>query len=111
MDGNRRFARKENIPRAEGHKRGFDKLMEVLQWCLEIGVKEVTLYAFSIENYKRSRDEVGALMSLAVTKIIEVVFDQEWFKMSEKNNTSDPQRDKNKYQFNMSKNHFTIFIK
>ena len=73
MDGNRRYARKEHIPRAEGHKRGFDKLMEVLQWCLEVGVKEVTLYAFSIENFKRSQDEVGALMSLAVTKIVDFI--------------------------------------
>ena len=73
MDGNRRYAQKSHIPRAEGHRRGFDKLMEVLQWCLDIGVKEVTLYAFSIENFKRSADEVGALMSLAVTKILQAL--------------------------------------
>lgn len=76
MDGNRRFAQKKHIPRAEGHRRGFDKLMEVLQWCLDIGVKEVTLYAFSIENYKRSQEEVTALMSLAITKIVEALDDE-----------------------------------
>lgn len=76
MDGNRRFAQKKHIPRAEGHRRGFDKLMEVLQWCLDIGVKEVTLYAFSIENFKRSQEEVTALMSLAITKIVEALDDE-----------------------------------
>lgn len=68
MDGNRRFAQKENIAKAEGHSKGFDKLSETLQWCQDIGITEVTVYAFSIENFKRSKEEVDTLMSLARDK-------------------------------------------
>lgn len=68
MDGNRRFANKSHIEKREGHARGFDKLSETLQWCLDIGITEVTVYAFSIENFKRSSDEVESLMSLAREK-------------------------------------------
>lgn len=46
----------------------FDKLTEVLQWCLLLGIKEVTVYAFSIENFRRSQEEVDQLMSLAREK-------------------------------------------
>lgn len=68
MDGNRRFARKLNVDRSEGHNEGFNKLAECLRWCLELGIKEVTVYAFSIENFKRSREEVDTLMGLAREK-------------------------------------------
>ncbi|CAG9857006.1 unnamed protein product [Phyllotreta striolata] len=68
MDGNRRYARKTNVQKAEGHSKGFDKLAECLHWCRELGIKEVTVYAFSIENFKRSNDEVEALMQLAREK-------------------------------------------
>lgn len=46
----------------------FDKLTEVLQWCLALGVEEVTVYAFSIENFRRTQEEVDQLMSLARDK-------------------------------------------
>uniref|UniRef100_A0A182N470 Alkyl transferase n=1 Tax=Anopheles dirus TaxID=7168 RepID=A0A182N470_9DIPT len=68
MDGNRRYARKANIAKAEGHSAGFEKLSETLQWCLEVGISEVTVYAFSIENFKRTQDEVDTLMNLARDK-------------------------------------------
>lgn len=68
MDGNRRYAKKENIAKADGHAKGFDKLSETLQWCQEIGIQEVTVYAFSIENFKRSKEEVDTLMGLARQK-------------------------------------------
>lgn len=68
MDGNRRFAEKSHINKAEGHAKGFDKLSETLQWCLEVGITEVTVYAFSIENFKRSKEEVDTLMGLAREK-------------------------------------------
>lgn len=68
MDGNRRFACKQNVDRLEGHTKGFDKLAETLQWCLELGIQEVTVYAFSIENFKRSKEEVNTLMELAKEK-------------------------------------------
>lgn len=69
MDGNRRYANKLHLSSvAEGHVHGFDKLAETLQWCLEIGIEEVTVYAFSIENFKRSQSEVDRLMELAREK-------------------------------------------
>lgn len=68
MDGNRRFANKSGVKKIEGHSKGFDKLTEVLQWCLLLGVNEVTVYAFSIENFRRSEEEVDQLMSLAREK-------------------------------------------
>ncbi|KFB41404.1 AGAP002026-PA-like protein [Anopheles sinensis] len=68
MDGNRRYAKKANIAKAEGHSAGFEKLSETLQWCLEVGISEVTVYAFSIENFKRTKEEVDTLMNLAREK-------------------------------------------
>ncbi|XP_077487285.1 dehydrodolichyl diphosphate synthase complex subunit Dhdds-like [Amblyomma americanum] len=69
MDGNRRFARKQNMRSVEGHVQGFDKLAEVLYWCSELGVTEVTVYAFSIENFKRCKEEVDGLLDLALKKL------------------------------------------
>ncbi|KAL0275388.1 UNVERIFIED_CONTAM: hypothetical protein PYX00_003246 [Menopon gallinae] len=77
MDGNRRFASKTNVEKSEGHSKGFDKLSEVLKWCLELGVKEVTVYAFSIENFKRPKDEVDALMDLANKKFEKLLSEEE----------------------------------
>ncbi|PSN55286.1 Dehydrodolichyl diphosphate synthase complex subunit DHDDS [Blattella germanica] len=68
MDGNRRYAQKNNVQKIEGHSQGFDKLAETLQWCLDLGIPEVTVYAFSIENFKRTPEEVDALMELARQK-------------------------------------------
>ncbi|CAG5010310.1 unnamed protein product [Parnassius apollo] len=68
MDGNRRYAKKNSVKASVGHHKGFDKLSETLKWCLDLGVPEVTVYAFSIENFKRSDEEVSALMDLARDK-------------------------------------------
>lgn len=68
MDGNRRYAKKLHLESTEGHVYGFDKLAEALQWCLDIGIEEVTVYAFSIENFKRSEAEVRTLMEMAREK-------------------------------------------
>lgn len=68
MDGNRRFATKNSMRKSEGHAKGFEKLSETLQWCLEVGIREVTVYAFSIENFKRTQEEVDTLMGLAREK-------------------------------------------
>ncbi len=57
MDGNRRFARKKGLEPHEGHFFGSKKAEEVLDWCWELGVKMLTLYAFSTENFKRSEKE------------------------------------------------------
>lgn len=77
MDGNRRFATKSNMDKAEGHMKGFDKLSETLQWCLDVGVNEVTVYAFSIENFKRSKEEVDTLMRLAREKFARLLEERE----------------------------------
>lgn len=80
MDGNRRYARKTNVQKAEGHIRGFDKLSETLHWCKQLGITEVTVYAFSIENFNRSRDEVDMLMSLAKEKFQKLLDDEKLMK-------------------------------
>ncbi|EXG80443.1 isoprenyl transferase [Cryptosporangium arvum] len=62
MDGNGRWAKQRGLPRTEGHKRGEDSLFDVIEGCIEIGVKYLSAYAFSTENWKRSPDEVRFLM-------------------------------------------------
>ncbi len=64
MDGNRRYARELGIPEFEGHNKGLAKLTDVATWAFEAGVKELTVYAFSTENWKRSDTEVKFLLSL-----------------------------------------------
>lgn len=64
MDGNGRWAKKRGLPREMGHKYGALKFQEVIKYCSEIGLKVVTVYAFSTENWKRPENEVKALMSL-----------------------------------------------
>ena len=68
MDGNRRFAKQQEKKTIEGHFEGFRKLTEVLSWCRDLCIKEVTVYAFSIENFKRRKAEVDGLMKLAEEK-------------------------------------------
>lgn len=65
------------MERQEGHTQGFDKLAETLRWCLNLGIHEVTVYAFSIENFKRSRAEVDGLMDLAKEKFLRLLQEQE----------------------------------
>ena len=64
MDGNGRWAKKRGLPREVGHKYGALKFQEVIKYCSEIGLKAVTVYAFSTENWKRPESEVNALMKL-----------------------------------------------
>ncbi|XP_041089757.1 dehydrodolichyl diphosphate synthase complex subunit DHDDS isoform X3 [Polyodon spathula] len=77
MDGNRRYARKLHVERQQGHTQGFDKLAETLRWCLNLEIREVTVYAFSIENFKRAKDEVDGLMELARQKFSRLLDEQE----------------------------------
>ncbi|EGC43178.1 dehydrodolichyl diphosphate synthetase [Histoplasma capsulatum var. duboisii H88] len=72
MDGNRRFARNHQIERVEGHHLGFEALAKILEVCYKAGVKVVTVYAFSIENFKRSKYEVDALMDMARVKLAQL---------------------------------------
>lgn len=76
MDGNRRFAKKNKVEKKEGHSKGFDKLAEALLWCRELGIKEVTVYAFSIENFKRSEQEVNTLLDLAKDKFRRLLLEE-----------------------------------
>ena len=64
MDGNGRWAKARNLPRRDGHRAGADSVEECLKSCGDLGVKYLTLYAFSSENWKRPEAEVTALMSL-----------------------------------------------
>jgi len=64
MDGNRRFAKEMGLSTTEGHVKGKDKLEELMEWCLELGIKILTVYAFSTENVTRPTDEVRYLMDL-----------------------------------------------
>ena len=72
MDGNRRFASEHHFDRARGHTLGADKLFEVCQWCHDLGINELTAYAFSLENLKRSQDEIDTLMNIARLKLNEI---------------------------------------
>ena len=63
MDGNGRWAKDRGLPRTEGHKVGEGVVLDVLKGCLEMGVKNLSLYAFSTENWKRTPDEVRFLMN------------------------------------------------
>ena len=67
MDGNRRFAQEQGMDTVEGHKLGGEKLGEVMEWCKETGIKILTVYAFSTENFQRSHKETKELMDLFAT--------------------------------------------
>lgn len=64
MDGNGRWAKKRGMPRTFGHKKGAENVVKITRVMKESGVKYLTLYAFSTENWQRSKDEVDALMQL-----------------------------------------------
>lgn len=64
MDGNGRWAKQRNLPRTSGHKEGLEVAKKIVKAAKEVGVKYITLYTFSTENWKRTQDEVGYLMGL-----------------------------------------------
>ncbi len=66
MDGNGRWAKKQGKPRNYGHTKGADKVEEVVAWSFEAGIKVVTLYAFSSENWGRPKEEVDKILELLV---------------------------------------------
>ena len=66
MDGNGRWAKQHGLPRIEGHRRGADSAREIIRTAGELGIKYLTLYAFSAENWNRPKDEVDALMKYLV---------------------------------------------
>ena len=78
MDGNGRWARERNLPRLEGHRAGTENLRRMLRACVELGIKVLTIYAFSTENWGRPRAEVRGLMN-----ILESVIDRELAELHE----------------------------
>jgi len=72
LDGNRRWARMHGLKPWLGHRAGAKKVEELLKWCLELGIKSITLYSFSTENFNRSPEEVRALMELFEEKLKEL---------------------------------------
>ena len=64
MDGNRRWANAQKLSSFGGHRAGYKKIDDVLRWCRDAGIKILTLYAFSTENWQRSKKEVDFLMKL-----------------------------------------------
>lgn len=69
MDGNGRWAKAQGLTRVAGHREGVKSAREIVRVCGELGVEVLTLYTFSTENFRRSRTEVDALMTLLVTTI------------------------------------------
>ena len=69
LDGNRRYAKKYGMPRLKGHEKGYTKIKDVLTWCTELGIKEITLYCLSTENFGRSKEEIDYLFGLFRTRI------------------------------------------
>lgn len=63
MDGNGRWAKKKGLPRMEGHRVGIEKIREIIQVCSDLGIRILTIYAFSCQNWKRPSWEVNFLMS------------------------------------------------
>ncbi|HLG24503.1 MAG TPA: polyprenyl diphosphate synthase [Candidatus Nanoarchaeia archaeon] len=64
LDGNRRYAKKLGIQMWKGHKIGMQKIKDLVDWCVEIGVEELTLYCFSTENFNRSKKEIDYLFGI-----------------------------------------------
>ena len=73
MDGNGRWATKRGLPRTAGHKAGAETFRRIATHCKNLGVEYLTVYAFSTENWKRSADEVGAIMGLLKRYLLEAV--------------------------------------
>jgi undecaprenyl diphosphate synthase len=69
MDGNGRWAKSRGLPRLEGHRRGADVAQDVVRWAADAGVQQISLYAFSTENWERPHDEVTGLMTLLATML------------------------------------------
>jgi undecaprenyl diphosphate synthase len=72
MDGNGRWAQRQNLPRYEGHRQGAKTAETIAQCCVDFGMQSLTLYSFSIENWKRPKAEVNALMHLYADYLVAI---------------------------------------
>ncbi len=77
MDGNGRWAKKRGLPRTAGHAAGAETFRKIANYCRTLGVEYLTVYAFSTENWKRSAEEVGAIMKLLGNYLREALRDME----------------------------------
>ena len=77
MDGNGRWAKSRGLPRTAGHAVGAETFRTIATYCRELGIEYLTVYAFSTENWKRSADEVAAIMGLLQKYLLEAVRDME----------------------------------
>lgn len=77
MDGNGRWAKKRGLPRTAGHAAGAEAFRRIANYCRTLGVKYLTVYAFSTENWKRSQEEVGGIMVLLRKYLEEALMDME----------------------------------
>ncbi len=75
MDGNGRWAKKRGLPRSVGHREGAKTFRKITRYCSDIGIKYLTVYAFSTENWKRPEDEVNSLMKLFKSYLDEALED------------------------------------
>ena len=74
MDGNGRWATERNKPRSYGHQAGVETVRRITSECVRLGVKYLTLYTFSTENWNRPTDEIAALMGLVLTSLEDEIF-------------------------------------
>ena len=81
MDGNGRGAMERDKVRTEGHVAGVETVKKITAECTRLGVKYLTLYAFSTENWNRPQEEVAALMTLVLTSLTEELFDKNQVRM------------------------------
>ena len=82
MDGNGRWARKRSLPRSAGHSAGADNFKKIIRHCFNIGIRYVTVYAFSTENWKRPKEEIDALMKIFTEYIEEAASEFEKYDVS-----------------------------
>jgi len=76
LDGNRRWASEKDLDPWFGHEKGAEKVEQLLDWCLKLGVKSITLYAFSTENFRRSKNEVEEIMQIAHGQFQRILTDE-----------------------------------
>jgi tritrans,polycis-undecaprenyl-diphosphate synthase [geranylgeranyl-diphosphate specific] len=76
LDGNRRWALERSLGSWIGHQHGAERVTQLLDWCLDLGVKCITLYSFSIENFMRKPREVEAIFNIAEEKLKEILTDE-----------------------------------
>ena len=81
MDGNGRWAKKRGLPRGAGHVAGADTFRKIAEYCRSIGVKYLTVYAFSTENWKRSQEEISGIMKLLGSYLREALRDMEKYQV------------------------------